>query len=155
MAARRLATARRSEGVLPVVATHRPSGAWIRQWPPRVRVVYELLFTDELGRALHGGLFNMSVWGPARKAAGLADDRENAQHALRHRYASVLLRNGVDIKRVSAWIGHHSAGFTLSVYSHLMPDDEERSLRDIEAALTAGDEHEPANLRVVQNLKDL
>jgi prevent-host-death family protein len=38
----------------------------------------------------------------------------------------VLLRNGVHINRVSAWLGHHSAGFTLSVYSHLMPDDEER-----------------------------
>jgi integrase len=106
---------------------------------------YELLFTDELGCAMHRGLFNMDAWGPARKAAGLADDRENGQHALRHRYASVLLRNGVDIKRVSAWLGHHSAGFTLSVYSHLMPDDEERSLREIEAALSAGEHNTVAS----------
>jgi hypothetical protein len=39
----------------------------------------------------------------------------------------------VDIKRVQEWLGHHSAAFTLDIYGHLMPDDHEASLRQVEA----------------------
>jgi len=30
-------------------------------------------------------------------------------------------------------LGHHSAAFTLDIYGHLMPDDHEASLRQVEA----------------------
>ena len=33
-------------------------------------------------------------------------------HQLRHHFASLLLRGGVDIKRVQEWLGPHSAAFT-------------------------------------------
>ena len=46
-------------------------------------------------------------------------------HALRHHYASMPMRGGVDVKRVGAYLRHQSAAFTLNGYSHLMPDDEE------------------------------
>jgi site-specific recombinase XerD len=77
------------------------------------------------------------VWVPARRAAGIADGDDDAagMHQLRHHYASALLAGGVDIKRVQEYLGHHSAAFTLDVYGHLMPNDEERSLRLVEAAL--------------------
>ena len=39
----------------------------------------------------------------------------------------------MDIKRVQDWLGHHSAAFTLDIYGHLMPDDHEASLRQVEA----------------------
>ena len=58
---------------------------------------------------------------------------------------------GVDVKRIQEYLGHHSAAFTLDVYGHLMPDDEEWSLRQVEAALAARHSHPP----VVQNLKGL
>jgi hypothetical protein len=45
-----------------------------------------------------------------------------------------------------SYLGHHSAAFTLSVYSHLMPDDEERSLREIEAALARDQETPPGSI---------
>jgi integrase len=96
----------------------------------------ELLFTTARGGPLIRAAFNAELWRPARAAAGLDNDRENGMHALRHHYASVLLRGRVDIKRVSSYLGHHSAAFTLGVYAHVMPDDEERSLREIETALT-------------------
>lgn len=48
-----------------------------------------------------------------------------------------MLRGGVDIKRVQSWLGHHSAAFTIDVYGHLMPDDEEASIRQVEAILDA------------------
>jgi len=53
-------------------------------------------------------------------------------HQLRHHFASLLLRGGVDIKRVQEWLGHHSAAFTLDIYGHLMPGDHEASLRQVE-----------------------
>jgi integrase len=96
----------------------------------------ELIFTAVRGGAVSKAVFNAKAWTPARRAAGIPDGRDSGMHQLRHHYASVLLRGGVDIKRVSAYLGHHSAAFTLSVYTHLMPDDEERSLREIETALT-------------------
>ena len=37
------------------------------------------------------------------------------------------------IKRVQEWLGRHSAAFTLDIYGHLMTDDHEASLRQVEA----------------------
>jgi integrase len=112
---------------------------------------YELLFTGERsGSALMRPTFNSKVWVPARRRAGIPDGDDDAagMHQLRHRFASTLLRGGIDVKRVQSYMGHHSAAFTLDIYGHLMPDDEERSLREIEAALTAADVASPDTLAV-------
>ena len=37
---------------------------------------------------------------------------------LRHTFATLALQNGVDVKTVSAMLGHSSAGFTLATYTH-------------------------------------
>ncbi len=39
-------------------------------------------------------------------------------HDLRHTFATVALQNGVDVKTVSAMLGHYDAGFTLRTYTH-------------------------------------
>ena len=39
-------------------------------------------------------------------------------HDLRHTFATMALQNGVDIKTVSAMLGHYDAGFTLKTYTH-------------------------------------
>lgn len=44
-------------------------------------------------------------------------------HTLRHTCASILFRRGLNAKQVQAWLGHHSAAFTLSTYVHLLDDD--------------------------------
>jgi integrase len=99
---------------------------------------YTLIFTGDKGGACNRSAFNTKIWVPARREAGIPDGDEDAagMHQLRHHYASALLRGGVDIKRVQEYLGHHSAAFTLDVYGHLMPNDEEASLRQIEAALS-------------------
>jgi integrase len=56
-------------------------------------------------------------------------------HALRHLYASVLLDAGESIKAVSQYLGHADAGFTLRVYTHLMPGSHERTRNAVDAAL--------------------
>ena len=39
-------------------------------------------------------------------------------HDLRHTFATLSLKNGVDVKTLSSTLGHYSAGFTLSTYTH-------------------------------------
>jgi integrase len=48
-------------------------------------------------------------------------------HALRHFYASVLLDAGENIKALSTYLGHSDPGFTLRVYTHLMPSSDNRA----------------------------
>jgi len=56
-------------------------------------------------------------------------------HALKHHYASVLLENGVSIRAVSEYLGHHDPGFTLLTSADLMPESEDRARAAIDAAL--------------------
>jgi integrase len=59
---------------------------------------------------------------------------------LRHSCATLLFRRGVNPKQVQAWLGHHSAAFTLATYVHLLPDDlpSPDFLDEITAAAAAG-----------------
>ena len=59
--------------------------------------------------------------------------REDGMHALRHFYASVLLDAGESIKAVSEYLGHADPGFTLRVYTHLMPSSRDRKRRAVDA----------------------
>lgn len=49
------------------------------------------------------------------KATGLEHIRF---HDLRHTFATLSLRSGVDVKTLSGALGHYSAGFTLNTYTH-------------------------------------
>ena len=86
----------------------------------------ELLFVTEQGGALHRVRFNAEEWRPARRAAGAPDTRANGWQVLRHTFASASLAGGVDIKTLAAYLGHTDPGFTLKVYTHLMPDASDR-----------------------------
>ncbi|MEX1133935.1 MAG: site-specific integrase [Acidimicrobiia bacterium] len=97
----------------------------------------ELLFTNRDLGPLTRAYFTHNAWKPALHAAGLKRNRENGMHALRHHYASVLLENGVSIRAVSEYLGHHDPGFTLRTYAHLMPESEDRARAAIDAALGA------------------
>ena len=44
-------------------------------------------------------------------------------HDLRHRYASVKLREGVPITDLAAQLGHAKKSMTLDTYSHVMIDE--------------------------------
>ena len=39
-------------------------------------------------------------------------------HDLRHTFATLSLKSGVDVKTLSGALGHYSAGFTLNTYTH-------------------------------------
>jgi integrase len=77
------------------------------------------------------------------KGERYAPAREHGMHALRHFYASVLLDAGENIKALSLYLGHSDPGFTLRVYTHLMPSSETRTRKAITAVYrTAGRAHD-------------
>ena len=53
-------------------------------------------------------------------------------HALRHSHASQLLKAGVDLKSVSARLGHAKSAFTLATYAHMLPGQDQEAARRIE-----------------------
>ena len=53
------------------------------------------------------------------KKCGITD-KENLVHALRHTFATTLIRNGVDIKAVSEILGHEDVSTTLNTYHHVV-----------------------------------
>jgi integrase len=110
---------------------------WIN--PGGEPVTVSLMFTTENGRVLRRSVYDKYHWIPAITAAGLPRDRKNGFHALRHRFASVALAAGADIRKLSAWLGHHDPGFTLRNYCHLMPEGDDRMRRRLDEALRARD----------------
>ncbi|MGI8936889.1 MAG: tyrosine-type recombinase/integrase [Iamia sp.] len=80
-----------------------------------------LIFTSREGKPINRGHFNRYVWKPALVAAGVEPSRPNGMHALRHYFASVLLDGGVSVRTLADYLGHSDPGFTLRVYTHLMP----------------------------------
>lgn len=61
-------------------------------------------------RSFHGVLSN----------AGL---EQSGVHILRHTFASMLFRNGIDVKIVSKLLGHSSVKITYDIYVHLFEED--------------------------------
>jgi len=92
-----------------------------------------LIFTNEEGgpiRRNHAG----KVW---RSAAKRAEIPGRSFHHLRHYCASVLIASGASVKVVQLHLGHATASQTLDVYSHLWPEDEDRTRAALEGALRA------------------
>jgi integrase len=58
-------------------------------------------------------------------------------HDLRHGHASQALRSGVPVKTVQTRLGHSTAAFTLDVYGHLLPGDDQRAAETIQRTLGA------------------
>lgn len=53
-------------------------------------------------------------------------------HGLRHTYCSILLTQNVPIQTVTKYLGHSESTVTLEVYSHFMPDTQERALNALD-----------------------
>lgn len=88
------------------------------------------IFRNASGGPIVRTSFTDTVWRPAVRATGLATG--TGLHALRHFYASALIRAGLSVKVVSDRLGHSNAAMTLNVYAHLWPDDEDRTRQAID-----------------------
>jgi intergrase/recombinase len=80
-----------------------------------------------------------AIWKPsaftsAYRALRTRPEAQRAElHALRHAHASQLLKAGVDAKVISKRLGHSRASFTMDVYAHLMPGQDEEAAKRIDA----------------------
>ena len=70
------------------------------------------------------------------KSAGVPEG--TGFHALRHFYASLLIRHGESVKTVQARLGHASAVETLNTYSHLWPDSDDRTREAVDSVFGGG-----------------
>lgn len=97
-----------------------------------------LLFYSREQKPLNRNYFNQSVWRPALRSLGVPPERDNGMHALRHACASLWLEHGVSIKAVSEYLGHADPGFTLRVYTHVMPTSGDKAREALDAAVEQG-----------------
>ncbi len=57
-------------------------------------------------------------------------------HSLRHSHASALIAAGIDVVTVSRRLGHASPALTLSTYSHLFSNSDDKAAAVIDAVLS-------------------
>ncbi|MFI5803085.1 tyrosine-type recombinase/integrase [Streptomyces sp. NPDC051561] len=114
------------------------------QRPDGRPVTKRLLFVRPDGKgAVRRTDFNTRYWKTALVMAWVIPEpksgerhqaaREHGMHALRHFYASVLLDAGENVKALSTYLGHTDPGFTLRVYTHLLPSSEGRSRKAVDS----------------------
>jgi integrase len=92
-----------------------------------------LMFATEAGTIINPSNLRNRSFGPLLKRAGLPQIRF---HDLRHTCATLLLSKNVNPKVVSEMLGHSSISITLDIYSHLLPDMQERAVKALEEMLS-------------------
>jgi integrase len=108
------------------------------------------LLVTAAGEPVRRDTFN-HVWRQAVRKAGMMPHRDpTGTHQLRHRYASMLLAGGVDVRTLAEYLGHSDPSITLRTYSHLLPSAADRARRAIEDAL-ATDHDGPGRDQEAQN----
>ena len=95
----------------------------------------DLVFARVDGKPIHPDYFSQTF---DRRVARLGL-RRIRPHDLRHTYATLALRAGVDPKTVSARLGHATVAFTLDVYTKAVPQLDRDAAQKI-AGLIFGDD---------------
>jgi integrase len=109
----------------------------------------KLLFRWTDDKHIRARTYDELVWKPALAAAAVITmptkdargrrhyktDRGTGMHALRHYYASITLADGVNIKELAEYLGHGDPGFTLRLYTHMLPSSHERARKAVDARL--------------------
>lgn len=91
-----------------------------------------LIFATESGTIINPSNLRNRSFKSLLKRAGLRSIRF---HDLRHTCATLLLSRNVNPKVVSEMLGHSSISVTLDIYSHLLPDMQEKAAKALEEAL--------------------
>jgi integrase len=93
----------------------------------------DLVFPNEVGYLLNPSNLRNRSFRRIKKRSGVREDLRF--HDLRHTCATLLLREGVNVKVVSEMLGHASVLVTLNTYSHVLPDMQDSATDAMEAAL--------------------
>ena len=92
-----------------------------------------LIFATEGGTIVNPSNLRNRSFKPLLKRADLQPIRF---HDLRHTCATLLLSKSVNPKVVSEMLGHASISITLDIYSHLLPDMQEKAIEALEEMLS-------------------
>jgi integrase len=92
------------------------------------------LFVTEAGNAWRHDYYGSKRFKRAVQAAGLPES--TTSHDLRHFYASVCLAAGEPVTSVANRLGHANPGVTLSTYSHMLVDSDDRTRSALEGMKT-------------------
>jgi integrase len=95
----------------------------------------DLVFCTSEGQPLEWRVVVRRYFRPILRKAGLGALRP---YDLRHSCASLLLAAGENVKVVSERLGHASVALTLDVYSHVLPDMQQRAAERMEQLLFGG-----------------
>jgi integrase len=77
---------------------------------------HHLVFPSSVGTVLRANNLTRRHWLPLRAAAGVPEIRF---HDLRHTYASMAIRAGMDVRLLADRLGHRDPAFTLRQYVHV------------------------------------
>jgi len=109
-----------------------------RQLEERMRLAglwqdQDLVFPSKIGSLLIPSNLRNRSFKRIKARSGVREDLRF--HDLRHTCATLLLREGVNVKVVSEMLGHASIIITLNTYSHVLPDMQDSAAEAMEAAL--------------------
>ena len=93
----------------------------------------DLVFVTTQGTPLDPSNLVARSFKPLLRRAGLPDIRF---HDLRHVCATLLLSQGVSVKVVQEVLGHSSVSVTMDVYSHVLPDMQEKAAAAMDGLLS-------------------
>lgn len=96
----------------------------LREWRLRCpKGPLGLAFPDREGGVQNHKNLLVRRYYPTQKRAKLA--RRYSFHALRHAAASSFIKQRVDLKRLSGWLGHSTVTLTIDRYGHLLQDTQQ------------------------------
>jgi integrase len=113
-------------------------------WPGRVQGGYgDSKSALDFDRQFDMGSVYKHYFLPASRRVGFAGLK---WHSLRHTYASLMAGAGIDIYKVSRWMGHSNVAITDSVYTHLFTVDHSSDMDKLDAFVSS-QSHAVSNLK--------
>jgi len=99
----------------------------------------DLVFPSPEGYQLRNAEFHDAVWQPMKRQLVASGWQEMFPtiHDLRHTFASMAIRNGVDILTLANLLGHEKTATTLDTYGHLFGNAKDSAMASMGSVMTA------------------
>ena len=120
-----------SPDIVSLLAEHRERQAVERAYLGNAWTETGLVFTSEVGTALHPRNFERT-WYTLLARAGVTKIR---MHDLRHLHVSLLVKEGFDPRTIADRVGHIDPAFTMRRYSHMFEDQRRRAAVSLDELL--------------------